>query len=65
MRNAIFWLNRMYVCEEIIWENMHWIVPMIRDFRGDRGNEYKIRMKELPKNIDDISVVELRNGIGI
>ena len=38
---------------------------MIRDFRDDRGNDYKIRMKELPENIDDISVVELRNGIGI
>ena len=37
----------------------------IRDFRGDRGNDYKIRMKELPENIDDISVVELQNGVGI
>ena len=35
---------------------------MIRDFRGDRGNDYKIRMKELPENI---SVVELQNGVGI
>lgn len=65
MRNANFWQNRMYICEEIIRENIHWIVSMIRDFRGDRGNDYKIRMKELPENIDDISVVELRNVIGI
>lgn len=55
----------MYICEEIIRENMHWIVSMIRDFRGGRGNDYKIRMKELPENIDDISVVELQNGVGI
>ena len=60
-----FWQNRMYICEGIIRENMYWIVSMIRDFRGDRGNDYKIRMKELPENIDDISVVELRNGVGI
>ncbi len=65
MRNANFWQNRMHICEEIIRENMQWIARKIRDYRGNHGKDYQIRMLKLPETADEVSVAELRYGVGI
>ena len=55
----------MHICEEIIRENMQWIVRKIRDYRGNHGKDYQIPMLKLQETADEVSVAELRYGVGI
>ena len=64
-RNANFWGNYLHICEQIIKDNMKNIISAIQNARGDISPDFEIRLIELPRNTDEMTVVEVRNFIGI
>lgn len=64
-RNANFWGNHLHICEQIIKDNMNNIISAIRSARGDISSDFEIRLAKLPENADEMTVVEVRNFMGI
>lgn len=64
-RNANFWKNHLHICEQIIKDNMNNIISAIQSARGDISPDFEIRLVKLPINADEMTVVEVRNFMGI